>query len=174
MSDSEAGLYAAGLIMAKAVLFLPQFVVVYAFPSMSRAETSRRTLLLALALSAALGLVCVLATLAFPDLALLFVGGEEFEAIADDIWKFSIVGTLLAMIQLLVYSALARRQGRAVAMIWTALAVLVAGALAVSTANALVLVVVAVDSCLFLALLGVALSSTRASVRVPAEARPTA
>jgi hypothetical protein len=44
----------------------------------------------------------------------------------------------------------------------------------VSTANALVLVVVAVDSCLFLALLGVALSSTRASVRVPAEARPTA
>jgi O-antigen/teichoic acid export membrane protein len=174
MSDSEAGLYAAGLIMAKAVLFLPQFVVVYAFPSMSRAETSRRTLLLALALSAALGLVCVLATLAFPDLALLFVGGEEFEAIADDIWKFSIVGTLLAMIQLLVYSALARRQGRAVAMIWTALAVLVAGALAVSTANALVLVVVAVDSCLFLALLGVALSSTRASVMVPAEARPTA
>ena len=36
MSDSEAGLYAAGLIMAKAILFLPQFVVVIAFPSMSK------------------------------------------------------------------------------------------------------------------------------------------
>ena len=174
MSDSEAGLYAAGLIMAKAVLFLPQFVVVYAFPSMSKEETSRRTLLLALALSAALGLSCVLATLAFPDVALLFVGGDEFEAIGDDIWKFSIVGTLLAMIQLLVYSALARRQGRAVMMIWTALVVLVVGALAVSTATSLVLVVMAVDGCLFLALMGVALTSTRPSVTVPAEARPTA
>ena len=80
-----------------------------------------------------------------PDLALLFVGGDDFEAIADDIWKFAIVGTLLAMIQLLVYSALARRQGRAVILIWTALAVLVVGALAVSTAPSLVLVVVAID-----------------------------
>jgi hypothetical protein len=57
MSDSQAGLYAAGLIMVKAVLFLPQFVVVYAFPSMSKEETNRRTLLLAMGLSSALGTV---------------------------------------------------------------------------------------------------------------------
>ena len=31
----ESGLYAGGLILVKAVLFLPQFVVVVAFPSMS-------------------------------------------------------------------------------------------------------------------------------------------
>ena len=37
-----------------------------------------------------------------------------------------------SMVQLLVYSALARRQGRAVIIIWTALALLVAGALAVT------------------------------------------
>ena len=64
MSNSQAGLYAAGLIMAKAILFLPQFVVVYAFPSMSKEETNRRTLLLALGLSATLGAIGVLATLA--------------------------------------------------------------------------------------------------------------
>jgi O-antigen/teichoic acid export membrane protein len=159
MSDSEAGLYAAGLIMAKAILFLPQFVVVYAFPSMSKAETSRRTLLLAMGLSAGLGTIGVLGVLLFPDLALLFVGGEDFEPVKDDLWKFAIVGTLLSMIQLLVYSALARRQGRAVIIIWTALVVLVAGALAVSTQSALVLVVVAIDGALFLVLLGVALSA---------------
>ena len=167
MSDSDAGLYAAGLIMAKAILFLPQFVVVYAFPSLSKESTSRRTLLLALGMSAALGLVGVLATLVLPDLALLFVGGDDFEAIAGDIWKFAIVGTLLAMIQLLVYSALARRQGRAVILIWTSLALLVAGALAVSAATSLVLVVVAIDGALFLALLGVALTSTRPSAAAP-------
>jgi O-antigen/teichoic acid export membrane protein len=166
MSDSEAGLYAAGLIMAKAILFLPQFVVVFAFPSMSKEETSRSTLLLAMGLSATLGAIGVLAVLLFPDLALLFVGGDDFAAVQDDLWKFAIVGTLLSMVQLLVYSALARRQGRAVIMIWTALVVLVASALAVNTQSALVLVVVAIDGALFLALLGVALTTRRPAVEV--------
>ena len=167
MSDSEAGLYAAGLIMAKAVLFLPQFVVVYAFPSLSNEETTRRTLLLALAMSAGLGVIGVVGTLLFPDLALLFVGGDDFAGIKDDIWKFAMLGTLLSMIQLLVYSALARRQGRAVILIWTALLLLVACALAVSTAETLVLVVVLIDCALFAALLAVAmLSGRRAPIRV--------
>lgn len=170
MSNSEAGLYAAGLIMVKAILFLPQFVVVYAFPSMSKGA-NRRTLLLALGLSAGLGAVGVLATLALPDLALLFVGGDDFAAVKDDLWKFAIVGTLLAMIQLLVYSALARRQGRAVIMIWTALAVLVASAVAVNVATSLVLVVVLIDTALFAALLAVALSQR---LRAPEPAGPPA
>lgn len=167
MSNSEAGLYAAGLIMTKAILFLPQFVVVYAFPSMSKEETTRRTLLLALVLSAGLGAVGVLATLVLPDLALLFVGGDDFAEIKGDIWKFAIVGTLLAMVQLLVYSALARRQGRAIILIWTALAGLAVGAVLVSTATSLVLVVVLVDGVLFAALLGVALTQRRAPADTP-------
>lgn len=168
MSDSEAGLYAAGLIVAKAVLFLPQFVVIVAFPSMSKQETRRRTLLLAMGLTAALGSIGVLGILLFPDLALLFVGGDDFSAIADDLWKFAIVGTVLSMVQLLVYSALARRQGRAVIMIWTALVILIVGALAVSTATALVVVVMVIDTALFAALLAVALHTTRDRTVAPA------
>jgi hypothetical protein len=148
-------------------------VVVVAFPSMSKEETSRRALLLALGLSAALGGIGVLGILLFPDLALLFVGGGDFAAIKDDLWKFAVVGTVLSMVQLLVYSALARRQGRAVIMIWTALVVLVVGAVAVSTESALVLVVMAIDSVLFAALLAVALNTNRPAVSVPAEARST-
>jgi len=154
MSDSEAGLYAAGLIVA--------------FPSMSKQETRRRTLLLAMGLTAALGSIGVLGILLFPDLALLFVGGDDFSAIADDLWKFAIVGTVLSMVQLLVYSALARRQGRAVIMIWTALVILIVGALAVSTATALVVVVMAIDTALFAALLAVALHTTRDRTVAPA------
>ncbi|WP_051246654.1 lipopolysaccharide biosynthesis protein [Nocardioides halotolerans] len=172
MADSQAGLYAAGLIMAKAILFLPQFVVVVAFPSMSKEQTSRTTLLAALGLSAFLGLIGVAATLVLPSWAQVFVGGSDFSAITDDLWKFAIVGILLAMIQLLVYSALARRQGRAVILIWTSLAVLVALALTVDSATSLVLVVGAVDAALFAALLGIALTGTRPDVAVPAETRP--
>ena len=42
LDDHDAGLYAGGLILTKAVLFLPQFVVVLAFPSMSTASERRR------------------------------------------------------------------------------------------------------------------------------------
>ena len=42
LDEHEAGLYAGGLILVKAVLFLPQFVVVLAFPSMSTAGERRR------------------------------------------------------------------------------------------------------------------------------------
>ena len=38
LDEHDAGLYAGGLILTKAMLFLPQFVVVVAFPSMSTAE----------------------------------------------------------------------------------------------------------------------------------------
>ena len=41
LTDHDAGLYAGGLILTKAVLFLPQFVVVIAFPSMSTVDERR-------------------------------------------------------------------------------------------------------------------------------------
>lgn len=170
MSDSEAGLYASGLIMVKAILFFPQFVVVIAFPSMSKQGASRKALALALTISAVLGSLGVLATLVLPDLALLFVGGDEFAAVKDDLWMFAIVGTLLSMLQLLVYSALARRQGRAVIIMWTGLAVLVAFALSMSFATSLVLLVASVDGLLFLALF--ALAASQPTVR-PATPTPT-
>ena len=172
MSESEAGLYASGLIMVKAILFFPQFVVVIAFPSMSEQGASRRTLAMALTVSAAIGSLGVLATLVLPDLALLFVGGDEFSAIKDDLWKFAIVGTLLAMLQLLVYSALARRQGRAVIIIWTALAVLIAVALSMSMATSLVLLVATVDGVLFLALFALAASQPTVRQAVPTPTDP--
>ena len=156
LPHAEAGLYAGGLIVAKAILFLPSFIVVIAFPSMAR-EASRRTLLLVLGTAAALGTFGMLGILVLPDLALAFIGGEEYAGVADHLWKFAIVGTLLSMIQLLVYSALARRQGRALVMIWTSLLVLVAGAFWTTHVSSLVALVVTVDAVLCLALLATAL-----------------
>ena len=55
LDEHQAGLYAGGLILTKAVLFLPQFVVVIAFPSMARTSTGRRMHLLSLAAVLAMG-----------------------------------------------------------------------------------------------------------------------
>ena len=63
LPEHDAGLYAGGLILAKAVLFLPQFVVVIVFPSMSQNPAARRVnaFALALVLAAGLGRVSLLA-----------------------------------------------------------------------------------------------------------------
>lgn len=168
LPHDQAGLYAGGLILAKAILFLPQFVVVIAFPSMSRGA-SRRTLFIALGTSAALGFCGLLGILVLPDLALIFVGGSDFAAISDELWKFAIIGTLLSMIQLLVYSALARRQGRAAVLIWTTLLVLVAGAFWTKNVTSLVSLVVTLDSILFVALLVSALVARPEPVTPPVD-----
>jgi O-antigen/teichoic acid export membrane protein len=151
LPHDEAGLYAGGLIMAKAILFLPQFIVVIAFPSMARAA-SRRTLLLVLGTAAALGMAGMLGILALPKLALTFIGGDEYAGVSDDLWKFAIIGTLLSMIQILVYSALARRQGRALVMIWTTLILLVTGAFWTTHVSSLASLVLALDTLLCLSL----------------------
>lgn len=152
LDTDVAGLYASGLILVKAILFLPQFVVVIAFPSMSSRDASGSTLTKALAVVLALGVTGLLATLALPDLALVFVGGSDFAGIKDSLWLFAIAGTLLSMIQLLLYSALANQQWRSVLMIWTTLAVLLGLATTADSVTSLVRLVCLVDTGLLLAL----------------------
>jgi len=75
LDDHDAGLYAGGLILTKAVLFLPQFVVVLAFPAMSSASERRKALTRSLGLVAALGVVATAGAWLISSLALVFVGG---------------------------------------------------------------------------------------------------
>ena len=81
LDPHSSGLYAGGLILVKSLLFLPQFVIIVAFPSMSteaarradarqergRDPRPRRA-------------VGTLAVLVFSDVALIFVGGSEYAA----------------------------------------------------------------------------------------------
>ena len=92
LDSHDAGLYAAGLILAKAVLFLPQFVSVVAFPSMA-ADDSSRTFNLAVLSVAGLGASATLATALLPGLALVFVGGSEYDEVRSRLWIFAVLGT---------------------------------------------------------------------------------
>jgi O-antigen/teichoic acid export membrane protein len=158
LDPHDVGLYAAGLILTKAVLFLPQFVVVVAFPDMAAAEGRRHALTRSLILVAALGAMCTLGALLLPNLALKFVGGDQYSAIAGTLWAFAVLGTILSMLQLLVYSVLARRGQRSVYLIWAALVVLVVLGSTVTTMEALLAVVLAVDGVLLAVLLAVSLT----------------
>lgn len=157
LDPHDVGLYAAGLIMTKAVLFLPQFVVVVAFPDLASEEDRRYALTRSLILVAGLGLVATAGAFLLPQLALRFVGGEQYGEIADWLWIFAVLGTILATLQLLVYSVLARRGQRSVYAIWAALVVLVVAGAGVSSMGELMTVVLTVDSVLVTFLLVVSL-----------------
>jgi O-antigen/teichoic acid export membrane protein len=165
LDDHDAGLYASGLIMAKVMLFLPQFVVIVAFPDMASPTSRRRALIRSLLMVAALGVVMVVAARVLSGLAMVFVGGAEFGEVEDLLWVFAVLGTLLAMLQLQVYAVLARQGRRTVVLVWAALAVVVVLGLRTDSVIGLVSVVVTVDAVLLSVL-------TVASLRLAREPEP--
>lgn len=166
LPQHDAGLYASGLILAKAVLFLPQFVVVVAFPAMSTAGERRRALIRSLVLVGGLGAVATVGALVMRNLALVFVGGDDYREIAPTLWVFAVLGTALSMLQLLVYSALARQGRRSVYLVWAAFLVVVVVGYFVGSLHALITLVLITDLTLFAVLLGLSL---RSLPRTPAE-----
>ena len=172
LDDHDAGLYAGGLILTKAVLFLPQFVVVLAFPAMSSASERRKALTRSLGLVAALGVVATAGAWLLSGLALVFVGGQDYAEIQSQLWLFAVLGTVLAMLQLLVYSVLARQGQRSVYLVWAALVALVAVGSTVSTVDGLLAVVLTIDLALLAALVFVSLYLLNRPVEETVEVTP--
>ena len=168
LGEHEAGLYAGGLIVTKAVLFLPQFAVVVLFPSMSTDGEGRGAVVKGLVFLSALGTACVGATYLLSDVALVFIGGREYAGVQDRLWLFAVLGALLALLQLLVYAGLARRGAATKYLVAAGVAALVAlGSLATSVTG-LATTVACVDAAVLLVL--VALQMVRH--RSDAEAAP--
>jgi O-antigen/teichoic acid export membrane protein len=169
LPEHDAGLYAGGLILTKAVLFLPQFVIVVAFPAMSTSEERRGALTRSLLLVGALGVCATLGALLVKDLALIFVGGDEYREIASTLWVFAILGTALSMLQLLVYSVLAQQGRRPVYLVWAAFVTVVGVGYFLDSLHALITLVVVTDLVLFALLLGLSLYMLSRSPNVEAD-----
>ncbi len=165
LPERDAGLYAAGLIMAKVLLFLPQFIVVIAFPDMATPDSRHRALVRSLVAVGVLGALAVGAAKVLSGVAMIFVGGAEFREVEDLLWVFAVLGTLLAMLQLQVYAVLARQARRSVLLVWAALLVIVALGLRADSVAGLVGIVVGVDTALLLVL-------TATSLRLARQAAP--
>ena len=162
LDSHDSGLYAAGLIVSRAVMFLPQFVVVIAFPSMSTSRNPARALVSSMAVVGGLGGVCVLATALLPDLVLVFAGGREYDEVSGLLWVFALLGTCMAILQLLVYSVLARQGTLSMVLVWVALLVVVGVATTmVSTVAGLLGVVLTVELVLLAVLLAISFVKLR-------------
>jgi O-antigen/teichoic acid export membrane protein len=125
LDTHDSGLYAAGLILTKAALFLPQFVSVVLYPDLARDHTDRSRVR-AVCIVLGIGAAATAATAALPRLALVLAGGGQYAEVADRLWLFALAGSCLAVVNLLVLDALARHAHRVVVLVWIALGALVA------------------------------------------------
>jgi O-antigen/teichoic acid export membrane protein len=127
LSERQAGLYAAGAIVAKITFWLPQFITVVALPRLADARRRTPAMRVSVAATAAVGVVSTaFATLA-GTLVVLVIAGPAYESLSSYVWLFAAEGSAFALAQLLLYARLSREDRTAVVAVWAAVAALVGG-----------------------------------------------
>lgn len=118
LADTASGIYAVGAMAAKVVFWGSQFVALLVFPRVARGEATRGLVLRAVGLVVVTGSLGALAAvpLAGPVLDLL-VGSAYAEAAGYAPW-FVALGTLLALVQLSTYAAVAADRHRFAILLW--------------------------------------------------------
>ena len=152
LSDDASGLYAVGLLVAKIMLYLPQFVVIVMFPSLATAHQRRRAVIRGTTAILGLGTACTLGVLLLAEVAADVLRSEKLAAVEDHLWLFAVLGTLLSITQLLVYATLARQGRRSIHLVWAALVVCVALGAMTTAATQLLAVMIGVTVVLAAAL----------------------
>ncbi|MBI1377188.1 MAG: polysaccharide biosynthesis protein [Frankiales bacterium] len=125
LDPASAGVYAAGGIVVKVAFWLPQAILVLAFPGMADARR-RRAMLVGAGAILALGAALVLGTALLPRLVVAVVGGSQYEALVPVVPLFALLGALQSLAQFLLYSRLAVEDRSAVLALWAAVVALVA------------------------------------------------
>jgi O-antigen/teichoic acid export membrane protein len=108
------GRYQAGAMFTRAGYFGPQFVGVLAYPRLAVPETRRRALMIAMALSAGIGLLVVGCTAVAADPAVRYAFGAQYLRgsgfdLPSGAWLFASAGAAQALVQLALLDAVARR-----------------------------------------------------------------
>ena len=118
---ADAGEYAVGSIVFKVVFWLPQGVAVVLLPQLGDPASRDRVLPRALAVVAGLGGVMTAGAAVLGGRALELIGGTAYGTdLGGVVWLFAALGTLLALAQLLLYSAIAAAAGVPVTAVWLA------------------------------------------------------
>jgi O-antigen/teichoic acid export membrane protein len=120
LPHTQAGVYAVGALATKAIYWMTQFIPTTAFARFTDPAQRARLLPRALALVAGLGGLAVLVAAALGGQLLdAFVGGAYAE-LAPELWRFVLLGTLLALVQVQISSRIAGHDRRAFGWVWAA------------------------------------------------------
>jgi O-antigen/teichoic acid export membrane protein len=122
LTDTESGLYAVAALGAKVVFWGSQFVALLVFPRVARGEGGRDLVLRAGTLVAAVGVAGALAAVPLAAPALDLLVGPAYAGAAAFLPWFVLLGTLLALVQLFTYAAVAADRHRFSVLLWGAVA----------------------------------------------------
>ncbi|WIY06386.1 oligosaccharide flippase family protein [Amycolatopsis mongoliensis] len=120
---SEAGEYALGAIITKIAYWLPQAVGVLVLPRFAAASGRRRVLPVALAVCAFLDAFVLLASVVLGPSLLSLIGGARYAGSTMPVWPFALAGSMLALVQILLYARLADGDRRVAVLMWAAVGV---------------------------------------------------
>lgn len=122
LSAEQAGWYAAGNVVFRAALWLPQPVATLLFASLSNWARHRTATRQGIAAVGALVTATVGGCALFGGLVATIVSGSKFADLGDDLWLFATAGGALALTQFCIYAGLAvLRRGR-LALVWACIA----------------------------------------------------
>lgn len=119
----DAGEYAVGAIVAKIAYWLPQAVAILVLPRFASEQGRRRTVPIALAICAALDLVVIAGAALLGPTIVGVIGGDDYAGSPIPVWPFALVGSMLSLVQILMYSRIASNDRRSTLLIWGAVAV---------------------------------------------------
>ena len=120
LSGPQAGDYAIGVIITKIAYWLPQAVAVIVLPRFADERRRRRVVPVALAVIALLDVWVVLATVVSGSTIIRFIGGDGYGSHVTAAWLFALLGSLLALVQLLLYSRIASADRKSATAVWAA------------------------------------------------------
>jgi hypothetical protein len=122
LSTSAAAVYAAGSVLTKASLWLPQSVANVLFASLTDEHRHHRVFSRAAAGLAGLGLALVTGSWLLSGLVTEVVGGGRYPQLRGDAWLFALLGCCLAVLQFTLVAGLALRSVAVTVLIWASVA----------------------------------------------------
>ncbi|HQR78880.1 MAG TPA: hypothetical protein PLT68_01535 [Actinomycetota bacterium] len=124
LTPEQAGQYGVGIIVAKVITWLPQFVAVMAYARMVDARRGRTTMI-GLAVVTGIGAACTFAVWLAPGLVVAVIAGPQYAQMADLLPLFALIGACGALLQFVVFGLVAIRDRSLIPVIWAGCAVLI-------------------------------------------------
>ena len=120
LTPAESGSYTVGALFEKAALWGMAFLATLFYPAMARPLERATATAKALTITAGLGIAGTALTWAASEPLVRIAGGPDYAGLAPDAWRFTALGSLLGLVQVIVYASLARARVRAGVAIWLA------------------------------------------------------
>ncbi|SDI50545.1 Membrane protein involved in the export of O-antigen and teichoic acid [Actinokineospora alba] len=123
LPEDVAGAYAVGAVLTKIAYWLPYAIAIVVLPKLASDEGRRRVIPLALGLCAVLNVIVVGGSALFGELGVRLIGGAKYASSVVPLWEFALVGSLLSLVQILLFSRIASADRRSTVLTWVAVLV---------------------------------------------------